>query len=210
MQFEISVGSKGSVDDAARILTPEESVRIMGFAATRRRFRVVLLGWSSGIAPLTRCASPFGQLCWATNGSIAFSLPLMNQICQEPVVDEMILPDEERDWIDKYRDAMDATAVRESHSSGVRAAWGRIVSVVISSSQTIARCARVLRGSAQSRLSKPLASAAAASADQSSVLEQDQIDGLLFIDESEDRASVSLTGEAEIGSESGFGRLQTN
>jgi hypothetical protein len=129
---------------------------------------------------------------------------------QRTIVDKMILPDVERDWIEKYRDAMDATAVRESHSSRIRAAWRQILFAVISSSQTIARCARALKASSQPRLSKPVASAAAASVDHSSVIQQGQINGLLFTDKAEEGAALSLTGEAEIGSESGFGRLQTN
>ncbi|HXR18223.1 MAG TPA: hypothetical protein VN777_18655 [Terriglobales bacterium] len=210
MQFEISVGSKCSADDAAKILTPEEPVRFIGDCRDQTPFQAVPLGSPTTFAPLTRRASPFGELPWTADSGIAFALFLTSEIGQQTVVDKMILPDEERDWIEKYRDAMDATAVRESHSSRIRTAWRQIISAVISSSQTIARFARALRVGAQSRLSKPLASAAAGSADQSSVLEQDQIEGLSIIHESEDDAGVSLTGEAEIGSESGFGRLQTN
>jgi hypothetical protein len=42
----------------------------------------------------------------------------------------MILPDEERDWIEKYRQAMDAKAVEESRLHRIRRAWSRIASAV--------------------------------------------------------------------------------
>jgi hypothetical protein len=42
----------------------------------------------------------------------------------------MILPDEERDWIEKYRQAVDVKAVEEPRLHRIRRAWSRIASAV--------------------------------------------------------------------------------
>jgi hypothetical protein len=50
----------------------------------------------------------------------------------------MILPEEERLWIEKYREAMDARLAEESRWSIIRMAWSRITSPG-SASQAIPR-----------------------------------------------------------------------
>ena len=72
----------------------------------------------------------------------------------------MIPPEEERLWIEKYREAMDARLAEESHWSIIRMAWSRITSLG-SASQAIPRRERV--ASAKESLtwpSKPILAAA--------------------------------------------------
>jgi hypothetical protein len=117
----------------------------------------------------------------------------------------MIVPDEERAWIEKYREAMDARAVVGSRPGRIRTAWSHITLAAVSATHTIVRRASSLRASPPPTwASESTAAERAESMNHSSALEQDQRNGGSFTcDEAENSVVDSFAREGEIGVESG-------
>jgi hypothetical protein len=105
---------------------------------------------------------------------------------------KMDLPDQEQAWIEKYREAMDAMAGKESRLSRIRTAWGHLISVVGSAPEAIAHRTSRLRASEPPACpSKPPAAETSESMNQPSALEQNQSGGNSPTDDAEYGAVAS-------------------